>query len=280
QKKQLVLATITVLVFCAVILAGMLLMPIFSSNATSTGGNDQGENFEYPEFSAPANVVAPQRVDGLVYNGRPQTLITAGQDDITYSLEHDGEFTRAIPTAIDAGNYCVFYKVADDKMIYNLHSEISKIERTVSCALESWHYGQRGNELEIDLPISDGVTEPQITYYQRNGKILYEKPTKVGQYTVKVFVPSSANYQACSTTQDFVIYSQIKVVFDSALYHYQNVEINLGAQTPLTINPQHGVMLINALSGTQILTVTADGKEIFQQEITNAEINQTIMVEG
>ncbi len=279
QKKQLIIATVTVLIFCAVTLTGLFLLPVFSTSATSVGGDNHG-NYVYPELTAPASVNAPKKIEGLVYNGLPQALITAGQDDITYSLDQDGDFTSEIPTAINAGSYYVYYKVAGDNNIYNLHNTISKLERSVSCVLESWHYNQRANEPTIDLPISDGVTEPQITYYQKNGKLLYEKPTTVGQYTIKVFVPASTNYAECTTTQDFKIFSHISLSFDAAFFNYQEIEVSLGEQTPLTISPRHGATLFNALPGTQTLTVTADGEVIFQQVVINAEQNQQIIVKG
>ncbi len=272
QKKQLIIAVISVLIFCAVTVTGLLLLPIFSADATSVGSED----FEYPEYSAPSNVVAPKRVDNLVYNGKQQALIEKGQDDITYSLEHDGEFTSAIPTAMNAGNYCVFYKVADDDTIYNLHNTIDKCERTVTCKMEGWYYKTSGNEPEIDLPIRDGVTE-QITYYKRDGKMLYSKPTEVGQYTVKVFVPESANYAECTASADFRITNRITVNFDASFNAYKNVEINLGTQTMvLGVNPQHGTIFDNSLTGPQILTVTANGEVLFSEEIEKIEIDRTI----
>ena len=48
-------------------------------------------------------------VEGLIYTGEPQELITAQDGDWTYSL--DGEtYTSELPTAINAGTYTVYMK--------------------------------------------------------------------------------------------------------------------------------------------------------------------------
>ena len=59
---------------------------------------------------------APVAVEGLVYTGEAQTLITAGVASfgtVLYSL--DGEtYSEALPTATEAGTYTVYYKVEGD----------------------------------------------------------------------------------------------------------------------------------------------------------------------
>ena len=55
---------------------------------------------------------------GLTYTGNPQALVTAGTatgGTLVYSLEQDGEYTTAIPTGTNAGEYSVYYKVQGDK---------------------------------------------------------------------------------------------------------------------------------------------------------------------
>ncbi|MBQ9668371.1 MAG: FIVAR domain-containing protein, partial [Prevotella sp.] len=59
---------------------------------------------------------APVAVEGLVYTGEAQTLITAGVASfgtVLYSL--DGEtYSEALPTATEAGTYTIYYKVEGD----------------------------------------------------------------------------------------------------------------------------------------------------------------------
>lgn len=64
--------------------------------------------------------------NALVYNGEAQPLVSA-EGAWLYSL--DGEtYTEAIPTAVDAGEYAVYYKAADDAGASSLTAVIDKAE--------------------------------------------------------------------------------------------------------------------------------------------------------
>ena len=60
-------------------------------------------------------LTAPAAVDGLVYDGTEQTLVSAGSAEtgctMSYSLTKDGTYTTALPTGKDAGTYEVWYKM-------------------------------------------------------------------------------------------------------------------------------------------------------------------------
>lgn len=61
-----------------------------------------------------AVTAAPAGIDGLVYNGGAQTLITAGTatgGELQYKLGENGAYSAKLPTATDAGDYTVYYKV-------------------------------------------------------------------------------------------------------------------------------------------------------------------------
>ena len=58
-------------------------------------------------------VTAPTAIDDLIYNGSAQALVTAGSTDfgtLLYSLDGN-TYAADIPTATDAANYTVYYKV-------------------------------------------------------------------------------------------------------------------------------------------------------------------------
>ena len=66
---------------------------------------------------ADASLTPPKMVEGLVYTGKSQTLITAGESadgEMQYRLE-GGEYGPALPAAAAAGTYRIFYKVVGDK---------------------------------------------------------------------------------------------------------------------------------------------------------------------
>lgn len=73
----------------------------------------------YPDFKEDAVLTtAPAAVAGLVYTGEALTLITAGAaegGEVQYALSADGEFSATLPTAVNAGDYTVYYKVAGDE---------------------------------------------------------------------------------------------------------------------------------------------------------------------
>ena len=66
---------------------------------------------------ADAKVTTPKAVADLVYTGEAQQLVTAGSSehgDMVYSLEQNGAYSSDIPTAVNAGDYNVWYKVIGD----------------------------------------------------------------------------------------------------------------------------------------------------------------------
>ena len=78
---------------------------------------------------------APEAVSDLVYTGEAQALVTAGSvpDGCTmeYSLDGD-EYSTEIPTAADAGNYIVYYRVIGDSNYYDTYP--TSIEVTIAMA--------------------------------------------------------------------------------------------------------------------------------------------------
>ena len=66
---------------------------------------------------ADVTVTAPKAVDGLIYNGKAQTLIRAGTatgGTMQYRLSQNESYSTTIPTGTNAGTYTVYYKVAGD----------------------------------------------------------------------------------------------------------------------------------------------------------------------
>ena len=73
----------------------------------------------FTAFAAKADITMitdPAAVEGLVYTGEAQTLISTGVasfGDVLYSL--DGKtYSKALPTATEAGTYTVYYRVEGD----------------------------------------------------------------------------------------------------------------------------------------------------------------------
>lgn len=67
--------------------------------------------------AAPTYTAEPQKKDGLVYTGLPQTLVNAGSADggkIQYSL-NGTDWSDDVPQATLAGKYTVYYKIIGDE---------------------------------------------------------------------------------------------------------------------------------------------------------------------
>ena len=61
--------------------------------------------------------IVPPAAKTLTYTGEPQELVTAGSlagGTMVYSLSEKGEYSRGIPTGINAGYYTVWYKAEGD----------------------------------------------------------------------------------------------------------------------------------------------------------------------
>ncbi len=153
-----------------------------------------------PDYAAPT----PKR--DLVYDGTPKMLIDAGMSEhgtFQYSLTgKDGEWSRDIPTAIDGGNYTVYWKLVGD----GNHSDVAGLA-PVPVTI---------GRCQIPLTTADFTFTPpaELTYsgtpkaakVEARGKtgvgditVKYDKdPVNAGTYKVSIDVAAGANYEAAT----------------------------------------------------------------------------------
>ena len=149
----------------------------YSGTLTLSGSGDSQVSLgvSYTVEKGQAAVTDVPQANSLTYNGSAQTLVTAGEatgGTMVYSLEQDGEYTAAIPTGINAGEYSVYYKVQGDK---------------------------DHNDTEPSGPVT--VTIAKATYTGAtdvSGTVLANWP---GEVTLPA-IPDGASYGAASTTDD------------------------------------------------------------------------------
>ncbi len=102
-------------------------------------------------------ITAPTPIENLVYTGSAQALVTAGSADfgtLLYSLEENGTYSADIPTATDAGDYTVYYKV-----------EASDNWNAVDAASVAVTIAPRTYTISFDANGGTGTMEPmQLTY--------------------------------------------------------------------------------------------------------------------
>ena len=74
----------------------------------------------------PTIVKAPAAVDNLVYNGKAQTLVTAGEaknGTLVYKIGDAEKYSETLPAATDAGDYTVYFMVLGDENYNDLKAE-------------------------------------------------------------------------------------------------------------------------------------------------------------
>ena len=144
-----------------------------------------------PVYTAPV-------FQSLTYTGEAQDIIEAGateHGEIYYRLGEEGEWSKAIPTATNVGEYAIYYQVTGDENHNNtevlgpINSEITKATAEVSVmpTASDLTYGQTLSESVF----TGGEANTEGTYSWSNP----EEQPEVGtaEYDV-IFTPSDENY--------------------------------------------------------------------------------------
>jgi hypothetical protein len=144
------------------------------------------------------NVIAPV-ANTLNYNSKAQTLITAGSSDseeMLYSLDNIN-FSKNIPSAVDAGTYKVYYKVESNETYIGVLDSIlvvfEKAIQTISAP--------KPKKLTYNGKAQSAITAGSSSYgtmlYSLDGKNYSEDiptVTNAGTYTVYYKVEETDNY--------------------------------------------------------------------------------------
>ena len=104
-------------------------------------------------------VTAPQAITGLTANGTAQPLITAGKTtggELRYSL--DGlTWSTAIPTATDAGDYTVYYKVEPDANYIGTAAQTLKVS-----IAKAGNTGLKFSAPVVEVKAGEAFTAPKL----------------------------------------------------------------------------------------------------------------------
>ena len=148
---------------------------------------------------------APAAVDGLVYTGEAQALVTAGAaegGEMQYSLDNV-TYSTEVPTGLNAGNYTIYYKVVadanhNDAAALSVAVTIAKAALTeVTLATTTLYFS--GTEQTVNVSsVKAGTIEVPATDYTVTGN----KATAIGTYPVVVTANADAqNFTGQATTQ-------------------------------------------------------------------------------
>ena len=183
--------------------------------ATVAGTDNYTEATKTAQFeikkAAATVTTAPAAKTELVYNRNAQELVTAGvtsDGTLKYKLGENGEWGETIPTATDAGEYKVYYKVVGD----DSHSDTVETEISVTIAqatneitgmvLAGWTYGETANEPTATAKFGTATFAYATS---ENGTYTETKPTDAGDYWVKATVAETKNYAGATQTLKFTI---------------------------------------------------------------------------
>ena len=158
----------------------------------------------------------PTAVANLVYTGDALNLITAGVVDggtMQYKLGVDGIWSSEIPTATNAGEYTVYYKVLGDDSHSDLIDDekqqlivtIEKADAQVTAPTAKT--GLKYNDESQELVVAGSAVGATIEYKLGDGEWTTGIPTAIdaGEYTVIYRAVVDANYNVVDTEQQLTV---------------------------------------------------------------------------
>ena len=200
----------------------------------------------------------PTAVANLVYTGGAHDLITAGVADggtMQYKLGDNGTWSSDIPTATNAGEYTVYYKVIGD----DNHKDIAEANVTVGIAKAASTFGKLPQALDLsytgaaqELLSAGETTCGEIWYKLGGGEWAKEIPTatEAKTYTVyyKIVGDSNHNDLIVDETEERLTIT-ISRVADSIDFSLDNVTVRCGDSVPeLTATSTSGTAVTFAYS--------------------------------
>ena len=221
----------------------------------------------------------PAARPNLTYSGDPQDLVTGGTTSngigtIVYSLRQDGDYSETIPQADRAGEYTVWYKVADSVnhtgiAAASVKVEIAKAKPVISSEPEASN-GTKGQSLsEIGFSVG-GAASVDGRFAWKDGTI---KPAVGTTQQDVVFTPSDTdNYEK--------VEFQIRVtVSDSSSTPGGGTSTSGAASTPATAGAplratvQNGTAstVVSPAAGSRLVREAAESQSpsiIIKPEIT------------
>lgn len=189
----------------------------------------------------------------LTYSGSQLNLVVAGvvtNGTLEYKLG-DGDWSENIPTAVDVGNYKVFYRVVPtDSDNCNgieqkeLNVSVVKAQNEITAlSIENWTYGESAK-----APIATvkfGTAE--FGYSDAaDGEFSSNVPTNAGKYFVKATVKGTNNYDEVTRTIPFEIakataQTTAPTAKTGLTYNGENQPlVNAGSATGATVNYKLG----------------------------------------
>ena len=213
---------------------------------------------------------APVALDDLVYNEENQALVTAGSNNILYSLDGENYYSD-VPFGKNAGEYTVYYKIDESNNYLGL--EPQTIEVSIGKA-DATYLATPAAKLGLNyIGVSQLLIEPGTS---KGGKVLYsldgeeyseEIPERklVGDYTVYYKIEGDDNYNGVDPEIiEVSIYpndkTALNAVIEEAKAYHSNITSNY-VEVALELNEAISIALIVSEDDNQTIEEIDDAKE-------------------
>ena len=180
----------------------------------------------------------------LVYTGSAQELVTAGvtsDGTLKYKLGENGEWGETIPTATDAGDYKVYYKVVGDKNHNDLAGDTLYIDVTIARVNSTYMTEPTAAKnlvytgADLTLAVAGEVVGGELRYSLDNEKWSANLPTakNAGEYTVHYKIEPDANHTGAADGSFKVV---IAKAANEVTFSLDGEEIHCGDAVPTEFN--------------------------------------------
>ena len=145
----------------------------------------------------------PNAINDLAYSGEEQILITEGSAEggrIVYSLDGN-TFTENVPTATNAGEYTVYYKVVGDENHNDVESAntivviIKKATLTITAEDKSVTYGEEAPTYSATYSGWKAQDNEEVLVGEMTFECEYNTNSNVGTYTIYISGVEAQNYE-------------------------------------------------------------------------------------
>ena len=215
---------------------------------------------------AAATVTAPT-AKTLTYTGAVQELLTAGTangGELRYKLGEDGEWGTAIPTATNAGEYKVYYKVVGDAN----HTDLTGDDLYVAVTVAKANADFATTPAAVSALVYNGNAQTLATAGTANGgTIKYSldntnwsetlpTATNAGEYTVYYVITPDANHNAAAAESFKVTIAKAE---NNVTFSLGDLEIHCDSAIPTEFDA-------TATAGTITYTYSSDNSAFYTAE--------------
>ena len=174
--------------------------------------NSASDTKEFTISKADNTWVDELTITGWTYGetaNKPSVEAEFGDEVFSYSDKKDGTYTSTVPT--NAGTYYVKATVEGTSNYTGLTSDsieftIFKADTTITFTKDNIDKVYDSKSIDTPEVTKTGSTKDlTFKWSKKDGSELTDKPSDVGEYTLKVSVEEDDNYNSASVSKDFVI---------------------------------------------------------------------------